>query len=61
MKCKYWKRCELYEEEGYTCNHEEDADGYCGKRREFEEKKKEIFEREKLLNRLNQVYDNTLK
>ena len=42
MKCKYWKRCELYEEEGYTCNHEEDADGYCGKRREFEENPKKV-------------------
>ena len=32
MKCKFWKRCEGYEKEGYTCNHESDADGYCGRR-----------------------------
>ena len=30
MKCKYWKQCEGYVKNSYTCNHESDADGYCG-------------------------------
>jgi len=36
MKCRFWKKCDEYNENGYTCNHEADADGYCGKRRELE-------------------------
>ena len=31
-KCKYYKKCEWVNKEGYTCRHESDADGYCGTR-----------------------------
>ena len=41
MKCKYWKECKEYED-CYTCNNEEDADGYCGVRIEKEKRKGDL-------------------
>jgi len=41
IKCKYYKNCKEYEINSYTCNHEEDADGYCGIRTQMERKLEE--------------------
>ena len=38
MKCKYYKRCELYKEDSDTCNFCPEIDNSCGKFRELEEK-----------------------
>lgn len=35
-KCKYYKKCKWVTKDAYTCNHESDADGYCGRRRDNE-------------------------
>jgi hypothetical protein len=33
-KCRYYDFCPLAKNE-YTCNHEDEASGYCGKYREL--------------------------
>jgi len=38
-KCKHYKTCKLYEKNGYTCNHESEAETYCGKRKELNQVK----------------------
>lgn len=30
MKCKFFYKCKFVQPDGFTCNHEEEADGYCG-------------------------------
>jgi len=38
-RCKFWGVCEYKQEDGYTCNHEDEASsGYCGKYRELDKK-----------------------
>jgi len=35
MKCRFATTCELFQSHSYTCHHEYEADGYCGKYREL--------------------------
>lgn len=42
-KCRYYQTCKLATEDSYTCNHESDAEGYCGKRRDNEKHKEEMI------------------
>ena len=30
VKCKYWKTCKHYREDGYTCKNNDEAEDYCG-------------------------------
>jgi hypothetical protein len=40
MRCKYYKKCECYRLESYTCNAPfYGGKGYCGKYRKFEGEK----------------------
>lgn len=36
VKCKYWKVCGNYKVGSYTCNHEQEAEDYCGIKIGFE-------------------------
>jgi hypothetical protein len=35
-KCKFYYHCPLVQPDGFTCNHEEEAQWYCGKYAENE-------------------------
>ena len=42
VKCKYCRKCKLYNENSNTCNKEqlkEDEESYCGEFRRFENEK----------------------
>ncbi len=42
MKCRFSESCELYRSDAYTCQHDDEVDGYCGKFKELNQQNIEL-------------------